>query len=121
MATQEEVTQFVARALTYEHGIPMMLFQAIVQHATSVCERQSAEDRVRDAEAHLENARRSAVPALIEGAQLGLEDARRTLRGAAFSERLQDGAVEAIRARIALIDATYRRTEVAAQLEKRNW
>lgn len=118
---EQDVREFVARALSYEHGIPRMLFEAIASHAVAVCSRQTSEDAVRDAEAHLAAARSSGVVSLIEGAQLGLDTARRNLRGDMFDERLKDGAVEAIRARIALIDATYRRTDVAAQLEKRNW
>jgi hypothetical protein len=110
MATSDEIRQMTERALSVPgKDIPLELFVAVAAHAGAMVARQTADDAVRDAEAHLVNARASAQPTLIEGATSGLQLARTEQRTAAMVERLYEGSVKAIEARIELIAASWRR------------
>jgi hypothetical protein len=122
MATADEIRQHAEKALScVGKDIPGELFAAIAAHAGAMVARQVSDDAVRDAEVGLSRANEaalavrtqdpSAAARYIDTAQVTLQNARERQRAAILEERLYDGAVRAIEARVELIAATYRRAE----------
>lgn len=94
--------------------IPSAMFDFIVGHALAHTRRSAADDAVRDAWERAQNVKTATAEAREAAAQ-DLEAARRDQRNARHEELLAIGALECIRARITLIDASHRRaSDVAA-------
>lgn len=98
--------------------IPFRLWEAVMGHAAAVVERMKADDAVRDAETHLKAATSAGLANLIDGAQQGLLLARERQRDTTYFEHLLAGGLEAIRARVQLIDASHRRAADMSTMQK---
>lgn len=85
--------------------LALKLFELTLDHAGAVSLRQTMESTVRDTERELDGAPRN----LYDDVFRRLVEARADLRNAAFVERLYLGGLDAVRARIDLIAASWRR------------